>query len=68
MPPAAYASKCARANPTLANAVLCLRNMVEDQGVPLSRALGAIMAAFPIGLNDIARLSQEAERRYGEAV
>lgn len=67
-PPVAYAVQCARANPGMANAVLCLRNLIEDRGVPLSRALGAIMQAFPLGVNEIARMSAEAQRRYAEAV
>lgn len=68
-PPVAYAFKCARANPTLPNAILCLKNLVEDQGVPLSRALSAINATFPLGLAEIADMAAEAGRRYGpEAV
>lgn len=68
MPHHAYAFKCARADASLANAVLCLRNMVEDQHVPLSKALGAIVAAFPLGLRQIADMSAEAQRRYKETM
>lgn len=66
-PPVAYAFQCARANPGLANAVLCLRNLI-DRGVPLSRALGAVIATFPLGLREIADISAEAQRRYGGVV
>lgn len=67
-PPVAYAFCCARANPTRNNAIMCLRNLVEDQKVPLSRALGAILAAFPLGLAEIAEISAEAQKRYAETV
>lgn len=68
MPHTAYAFKCARADASRGNAILCLRVMVEDQGVPLSKALGAIMGAFPLGLREIADITDEAQRRYKEAL
>lgn len=68
MPHQAYAFKCARADASRNNAIMCLRNLVEDQKVPLSKALGAINAAFPLGLAEIAEISAEAQKRYREAV
>lgn len=68
MPHQAYAFRCAHADPSRANAIMCLRNLVEGQNVPLSKALGAIMAAFPLGLREIADISAEAQKRYAEAV
>ena len=66
--PLDYAVRCARANPSKANAVMCLRNLVEGDHWPHKVALGFVMQAFPIGLNDIADIATQANARYGKGV
>lgn len=61
-----YALRCAAANPAKTNAILCLRNLIEGDGVGVDRALNAIIATFPLGLNEIEELRATTHERYGE--
>lgn len=62
--PQMYALGCARANPGKANAVMCLRNIVEAGGWPYKVAVAAIAAAFPLGLSEFGDIATEAQKRY----
>lgn len=61
--PTRYAMQCARADGGKVNAILCLRNLIAD-GLGVEAALTNVIAAFPLGLNDIHEITTEARRRF----
>ena len=63
--PYRYAQKCAFANPTEVNAILCVRKLVEGEGVAYRTAVAAVYAAFPLGITQLGKIAEEADRRYG---
>jgi hypothetical protein len=65
--PITYARGCARANPGKTNAIMCLRNLVEGDGVSVDAALSAVLAAFPLGLSEIDDITTKARARYAVA-
>lgn len=68
MTPLEFAQRCAAADPSRENAILCLKNLVEDHRETALRAVDLICATFPLGVSDIAKIDAEARRRYPEGV
>ena len=63
----AYALKCATADPSKTNAILCLRNLVEGDGMAWDKAMVPLMCAFPLGVTEIARIAETAAQKWGAA-
>lgn len=63
-----YARECARANPDKVNAILCLRNLIEDRGLSINAAMAAIIATFPLGLVEFEEIREGAACKYPNAL
>lgn len=61
----AYAYQCAWTLPTKANAIACVRDLVEAQGIHYRKAVAAVIATFPLGLMEYGEISEGADRKYG---
>lgn len=61
-----YARGCALARPTVNNAILCLRNLIEEYKLDRETAIRETMNAFPLGMIEQGDIAEEARRRYPE--
>ena len=59
------ANKALDREPTERQAILCLRELVEDHQTPVEKAILAIYAAFPLGINALGDIADRARQKYG---